>query len=129
MRRDATALLAGDSPGTVVARDGGFLGGLFESIAELCVRVFAQHCEADVHHLRVEGGRHEVDFIVEGTPGIIAIEAKLGGAISERDVKHLLWLRDKLGDRCVDAVVVHTGPEAYRRPDGIAVVPLALLGP
>ena len=129
VRRDATALLAGDSPGTVVPRDGGFLGGLFESIAALSVRVFAQHCEADVHHLRVEGGRHEVDFIVEGTPGIIAIEAKLGGAISERDVKHLLWLRDKLGDRCVDAVVVHTGPEAYRRPDGIAVVPLALLGP
>jgi hypothetical protein len=24
--------------------------------------------------------------------------------------------------------VVHTGPDAYRRPDGIGVVPLALLG-
>jgi uncharacterized protein len=28
----------------------------------------------------------------------------------------------------IDAVVVNTGPEAYRRKDGVAVVPLALLG-
>ena len=27
-----------------------------------------------------------------------------------------------------DAVVITTGAMAYRRPDGIAVVPLALLG-
>jgi hypothetical protein len=29
----------------------------------------------------------------------------------------------------LDAVVVNTGKEAYRRRDGIAVVPAALLGP
>jgi hypothetical protein len=28
-----------------------------------------------------------------------------------------------------DAAVITTGPHAYRRPDGIAVVPAALLGP
>ena len=28
----------------------------------------------------------------------------------------------------LDAVVVSTGPYAYRRPDGIGVVPAALLG-
>jgi hypothetical protein len=28
----------------------------------------------------------------------------------------------------IDAVILTTGPHAYRRPDGIAVVPLALLG-
>lgn len=44
-------------------------------------------------------------------------------------VGHLLWLRGQIGDRLADAVVLHTGPHAYRRPDGIAVVPLALLGP
>jgi hypothetical protein len=29
----------------------------------------------------------------------------------------------------VDAVVICTGTEAYRRQDGIAVIPAALLGP
>ena len=28
----------------------------------------------------------------------------------------------------LDAIIVNTGPNAYRRPDGIGVVPLALLG-
>ena len=129
VKRSATQILKGGLSDTVVARDGGFLGGLFESLAALSVRVFAQHCDAEVRHLRVESGRHEVDFVIEGESGIVAIEAKLGSAISDKDVKHLLWLRAKLGDRCVDTVVVHTGPEAYRRSDGVAVVPLALLGP
>ncbi|MFV0434990.1 MAG: hypothetical protein ACK5LO_13545 [Leucobacter sp.] len=33
------------------------------------------------------------------------------------------------GERVRDLVVINTGPYAYRRPDGVAVVPLALLGP
>lgn len=35
----------------------------------------------------------------------------------------------KTSDDLLDAVVVTTGPQAYRRSDGIAVVPAALLGP
>jgi hypothetical protein len=49
--------------------------------------------------------------------------------VSDGDVKHLRWLEDKLGERVVDLIVVTTGPQAYRREDGIAVIPLALLGP
>ncbi|MDO4646540.1 hypothetical protein [Arachnia rubra] len=48
--------------------------------------------------------------------------------MSGKDVRHLLWLRDQLGDQVRDLVVITTGPTAYRRNDGIAVVPLALLG-
>ncbi|WP_281389267.1 hypothetical protein [Ruania alkalisoli] len=43
-------------------------------------------------------------------------------------MRHLTWLRDQLGDRVVDLVVLYSGTEAYRRRDGIAVVPLTLLG-
>lgn len=32
-------------------------------------------------------------------------------------------------DRVIDAIVVTTGPDAYRRADGIGVVPAAMLGP
>ena len=75
-------------------------------------------------------GEHEVDFIVIGPDdGIVAIEAKLSATVVDSDVKHLRWLRDRIGDRLLDAVVVTTGTQAYRRADGIAVVPAALLGP
>ncbi len=50
-------------------------------------------------------------------------------AVGESDVTHLLWLRDKLPDEAVDLVVLTTGTRAYRRATGVAVVPLALLGP
>ncbi|WP_253259504.1 hypothetical protein [Subtercola boreus] len=38
------------------------------------------------------------------------------------------WLRSQLGTNLLDDAVITTGKVAYRRTDGIAVIPLALLG-
>ena len=71
-----------------------------------------------------------MDLIATRPDGkILALEVKLSGTVEDADVRHLLWLQERLGDDVVDAVVVNTGPGAYRRRDGIGVVPLALLGP
>lgn len=127
---DRAALLRGEGGAPEVPRDGTFLGALFESLVALHVRVYAQAAEARVGHLRTKGGRHEVDLVVERADGrVVAIEVKLGGTVDDDDVRHLRWLRGQVGDQLLDAVVVTTGPIAHRRPDGVAVVPLALLGP
>ncbi len=106
------------------------LGALFESLVTLDVRVYAQAAEARVGHLRTHGGEHEVDLIVERADGgILAIEVKLARTVSDSDLHHLHWLARQLGADLLDAIVVTTGDEAYRRRDGIAVVPAALLGP
>lgn len=124
---DADALLRGDV-GSFTG-DGTLLGALFESLATLTVRVHAQAAEATVAHLR-SWDQREVDLIVERRDGrVLAIEVKLSASVDDRDVRHLLWLRDKIGDQFIDAVVLTTGPSAYRRRDGVAVVPLGLLGP
>ena len=128
LQRTKASLLRGDQRGIDVPHDGSLLGNLFESLSALTIRATAQAAGAHVAHLRTRNGDHEIDFIVEGDQGIVAFEVKLSGAINDDDVKHLLWLRELLGPELVDAVVVTTGPEAYRRADGIAVVPLALLG-
>jgi hypothetical protein len=60
---------------------------------------------------------------------VVAFEVKLSATVTVADVKHLVWLREQLGDQLVDSAVLTTGEHAYRRPDGIAVVPLGLLGP
>ena len=81
-------------------------------------------------HCRTRNGDHEIDLIVENRDGsVVGIEVKLGLSASDADVRHLVWLRDQLGTRVRDLVVITAGREAYRRRDGIAVVPLALLGP
>ena len=97
----------------------------------LSVRVYAQAAEARVGHLRTKGGRHEIDLIVERDDGkVVAIEVKLGTTPGAREVKHLNWLAKELGDELLDAVVITTGRDAYRRrQDQIAVVPAGLLGP
>ena len=38
------------------------------------------------------------------------------------------WLAVQVPDLVVDRVILNTGTTAYRRPDGVAVVPLGLLG-
>lgn len=126
---DADALLSGGEVGPPIPRDGSLLGALFESLCTLSLRVYAQASEARVFHLRTSGGEHEVDLIIEREDGrVVAIEFKLARTIGSDDVRHLHWLADQLGDSLLDAVVVTTGAEAYRRTDGIAVVPAALLG-
>jgi predicted AAA+ superfamily ATPase len=81
-------------------------------------------------HLRTVAGKHEVDLIVEGVNGgVVAIEVKLTRNVTDDDTRHLRWLSERIGDDLLDAVVINTGQDAYRRHDGIAVVPAALLGP
>ena len=126
---DATALLQARQAGPQIPRDGTLLGALFESLVTLCVRVYAQGAEARIAHLRTWSGDREIDLIVERGRKILAIEVKLGQVPNDRDLRHLLWLQKELGDDMVDAVVITTGQAAYRRPDGIAVIPAALLGP
>ncbi|HSK50270.1 MAG TPA: DUF4143 domain-containing protein [Solirubrobacterales bacterium] len=126
---DGDALLGGWVAAGALAREGPLLGALFESLVTLCVRVYAERSEARVGHLRTWSGDREVDLILERGGRVVALEVKLGQVVDDRDVRHLLWLREELGDDLLDAIVVNSGPVAYRRPDGIAVVPLALLGP
>lgn len=107
-----------------------WLGALFESLVVQSVRVYAEANSATIGHLRTKNTDREVDLIVERADrSVIAVEIKLSSTVSDRDVRHLNWLHDQLGDRVLDRLVIHTGPTAYRRPDGVAVVPLALLGP
>jgi len=126
----AAGLLNGHPTGPVLQRDGTLLGALFESLVTQSVRVYAQAGEATVAHLRTFRGHHEVDLIVERADGrVVAIEVKLGSRPVVNSVRHLEWLKQQLGDELLDSIIITTGPEAYRRPDGIAVVPAALLGP
>jgi len=126
----ALSLLQGEAPGPPIPRDGTFLGALFESLVTQSVRVYAQTADAKVAHFRTHRGDHEADLIVERQDGrVVALEVKLGQTADSGAVRHLMWLSDQLGEDLLDAVVITTGKDAFRRSDGIAVVPAALLGP
>lgn len=58
--------------------------------------MYAQPLGATVHHLRTQNGDHEVELIVEGVDRcVVALEVKLAAAVTNQDVHHLVWLRER----------------------------------
>lgn len=109
-------------------------GFLFESMAVRDLRVYAQVHDASVYYYRDSYGL-EADAVIETRDGRwIAAEVKLGGAEAiDQAAAALLKLRERVSERraagLVQLMVVTGGRYSYRRPDGVAVVPLAALGP
>lgn len=109
------------------------LGFLFESLVTHDVLVYARAMDAQVMHYRDDSGL-EVDLIVEmrdGTWG--AFEVKLGAVQIDEGAANVLRLDRKMSERgqrpaSVKAVIVGVGSFAYRRDDGVQVIPLDTLG-
>jgi predicted AAA+ superfamily ATPase len=126
---DDAALLRAEQ-GKINLPEGTILGALFEHLVALSVHTYAEAAEARVSHLRTRNNDHEVDLIVEHADGrVLGIEVKLADRVEDADTRHLHWLHDRIGEDLIDSVVVYAGERAYRRRDGVAVVPLALVGP
>ena len=86
---DGEILLRGSPAGPAIRREGTLLGALFESLAALNLRVYAQHSEASVGHLRTWGGEREIDYVVAGRGGrAVAVEVKLSQTVHDNDVVH-----------------------------------------
>lgn len=127
---NAAVLVTGKERTPLPVAGSTFLGRLFESLVTQSIRVYAQATQAKVFHMRTHSGDREVDLIVERSGGgVLGVEVKLKPAIEDRDVRDLLWLREQIGDEWIGGVVINAGPSAYRRRDGIAVVPAVLLAP
>ena len=110
-------------------------GLLFESLVIRDLRVYADAHGGDVCHYRDESGL-EVDAIVEAGDGRwIGCEVKLGALDAvDTAARSLLKLAERVDVSVVGPpaklVVITAGGEyAYERADGVAVVPIAALGP
>ncbi len=107
------------------------MGYLFESLAARDIRIYATAADATVYHYRERAGELEVDLIVERRDGAwIGAEIKMGARVLDSAAASLLRLARARTVRPPACLVVVTATEyAYRRPDGVIVVPLGLLGP
>jgi predicted AAA+ superfamily ATPase len=126
----AAALSAG--PDRLMA-DLELMGFLFKSLVIRDLRVFAQPLDGRVFHYRDNNGV-EVDAIVQLADGRWgAFEVKLGQAMIDGAAENLLRFEKlidvhKSGSPVVLAVICGTG-FAYRRADGVVVIPIGALGP
>lgn len=125
----ATAVLRTNPEG--VLNDFQFFGFLFEALCTRDIRVYAQSNDADVFHYRDKSGL-EADLIVRLRDGRwAAIEVKLGKKQIDMAAQNLLALKarvdeDKMGEASF-LMIVTGGQFAYRRKDGVLVVPAGCL--
>jgi len=106
-------------------------GYLFESLCIRDLRVYAQAIDGEVFHYLDKSGL-EADAIVHLNDGRWgAVEVKMGAREIDSAAAHLLKLRDKINldkMRPPSFLMVLTGTElAYRRADGVLVVPVGCL--
>lgn len=113
-----------------VRSDGGLLGRLLDLFVTAQLRAEAETAahRPRLYHLRQEHGHHEVDVVAElRARRIVGIEIKATSAPKARDARHLVWMRDQLGDRFAAGVVLHTGPRPFKLDDRIIAAPICAL--
>ena len=128
----ATAALRVDADGLL--RDLEYAGLLFESLVVRDLRVLSQPLDASVMYFHTD--HHEIDVVVARPDGAWgAVEVKLGGdepiAQGAASLRAAVSSIDhtRAGAPAFMAVVTATGRYAYRRDDGVCVVPLSTLAP
>lgn len=79
----------------------------------------------NLHHYRDQRG-NEVDLVIEHAGGdVVGVEVKASATPRLGDAAGLAFLRDRLGDRFRQGIVLHLGPETLPLGDRISAVPLA----
>lgn len=108
-------------------------GFLFEGMCERDLKMYAPVHNSDLKHYHDSGG-NEIDAIVELPDGRWgAFEIKLGMNQVDEAVEKLLKMNEKFQDSRRPpeflCILVGLSSYAYRREDGIYVVPITALGP
>ncbi len=119
-------------PGDLIA-DIETMGFLFETLAVRDLRVYADAIDADVYHYR-DKSNLECDAVIHCRNGKYGlVEIKLGGdSLIDKGVDSLLKLRknidfERMSSPSFLMVLTAVGNRAYRRPDGVLVVPIGAL--
>ncbi len=110
-----------------------YFGFLFESLATRDLRIYAQVLDGDIFHYHDKSDL-EADLVIRLHDGRWApVEVKLGSSEIEEAAAHLITLQkridtDKVGQPSFKMVLTG-GQFAYKRNDGVLVVPIGCLKP
>jgi len=106
----------------------------FESLVLRDLRIYSQALNATLSSWRDSQTGAEVDMILELPDGRwAAVEVKMGEAAADDAAASLLHFAGKVDTNRqgnpAALIVITAGRFAYRRPDGVVVVPITALGP
>ncbi|MBR4313655.1 MAG: DUF4143 domain-containing protein, partial [Lachnospiraceae bacterium] len=112
--------------------DSATYGFIFESLCLHDLKVYANVNDGKVYHYR-DYSNNEIDAILEMEDKKIAIEIKLNSNQIDNAANNLISINKKISSKnestCFDAMCVICGMQdyAYKRDDGVYVVPITVL--
>ncbi len=109
------------------------LGLLFESLVNRDLRIYVDAIGGDLNHYRDQYGL-ECDAVLHFDHGkFMLVEIKMGSSHIDHAAHNLLRLKQLIVEKHMTApsalVVITAGKRAYKRPDGIYVIPIGCLKP
>lgn len=116
---------------SMLLKDLNFFGFIFESLVIRDLKIYAEANRGSVYHFRHHDTGDEIDAVIElddGTWG--AFEIKLGHNQVDKAAENLLKIKmnlDELNNKqspTVLCVICGLGEYAYKRPDGVFVIPI-----
>lgn len=111
--------------------DFNYFGFLFESLCDRDLRIYTEAIDGELFHYRDSSGLESDAVIALNDGRWAAVEIKLGSKEIEDAAKHLIELKNKVNTQKMmepSFLMILTGTEiAYRRDDGVLVVPLGCL--
>lgn len=113
-----------------ILRSGDLLGRLLDTflVSQLRGELAVSTSRPRLYHVRQEQGRFELDVLAElGGGHVVAIEIKASAAPTGSDGRHLVGLRDRLGETFVAGILFHTGPRAFALAERVTAVPISAL--
>lgn len=113
-----------------IRNDDQITGKILENFVamEIARLVDASESQPRQYHYRQQGGRDEIDVILETLSGAIAgAEVKAAATVGPADYRALVKLRDARGPDFVAGVVFYTGPTTVPLADRIWAVPISAL--
>jgi uncharacterized protein len=123
------AHLCGATPASLSVPGEASLGPLLETLVagELLRQRTWSEIDYDLYHFRDAKGA-EVDLILESADGRVAgVEVKASSTFDDRSLRTLAMVRDKLGSRFANGVVLYLGTEVLPVGDRLTALPVSAL--
>jgi predicted AAA+ superfamily ATPase len=121
--------LLGQSSEALATRPDAPLGSILESFVtmELIKQRGWSERQPTIRHWRDRNGA-EVDLVVEDASGAVGgVEVKASASVTTADARHLIDLRDRLGDRFVSGAVLYLGDRVVPLSPRIWALPVSAL--
>jgi uncharacterized protein len=125
----AAALSNLDARRAEVGRDPDLAGAMIETfvIGELRRQLGFTQGEFQMFHYRDREHR-EIDLVLESADGsVIAVEIKASSTPVSSDMKWVRWLSEKLGNRFVAGILLHTGQDSVAFSPKLYALPISTL--